>query len=47
MENNKLLTHLIIVVQEVSSNKIVGTGTLIIEKHLTGKIGYVENIAVH
>jgi len=37
----------IIVVVEISTGRIVGTGTVIIEKNLIGKIGYVENIAVH
>jgi len=37
----------IIVVVEISTGRIVGTGTVIIEKHLIGKVGYVENIAVH
>jgi hypothetical protein len=47
MENNTLLNHIIVVVIEILTGRIVATGTVVIEKHLTGKVGYVENIAVH
>jgi hypothetical protein len=46
ISNNKILNNVTIVAIDKKMNRIVGTGSIIIEKHLAGKIGHVENIAV-
>jgi len=47
--NTLFLNHYIIVLEDADTNKIIGTGTLLIEKkiiHKMGKIGHIEDIVV-
>ena len=46
MESDPVNKYVHILIENKEKNEIVAIGSLIIETHLTGKIGLIENIVV-
>jgi len=47
MMKNTINKYITIVVKDRTNDFVIGVGTLVIEKHMTGNVGFIENIVIN